>query len=61
MKGKSMIVTEISINMNNRKDLRDIEVYKWQKKYVITEDEKVKDDEEYIEIGNYKLETRLII
>ena len=48
---KSLIITGISNYLNNPKEFRDIKVYKWIKeKYVIKEDDEIKDNEEYVEI-----------
>ena len=51
MIGKSFIITGILNTLNNPKKFRDIKVYKWIKeKYVIEEDDEIKDNEEYVEI-----------
>ena len=48
---KNFIVTGISNSIEKSGEYKKIEVYKWIKeKYIVTEDEKLIDKEEYIEV-----------
>ena len=47
---KSFIITGVSNSIEKSGEYKQIEVYKWIKeKYIVTEDEKLIDKEEYIE------------